>query len=199
VANAVLDGVDGFLLGQETLRGTFPIEAVQTIMLISKQAEKVFDHHYHFDHLMDTAHEVEDWVPPGTTPPGAASPAEGSSDDLAGMGGEQSHLNNSVAQPHAANGALSFPALLRLLLWAPTRVADTPCSLQPTHAHNPSSQPPRYTIITTGMVRNHSSESFSSLTLAVKAMTRFGPSSRIGLDGMTHSDSTQKLYHGAFV
>ena len=58
LANAVLDGVDGFLLGQETLRGQFPIVSVQTIVSIAKQAEKVFDHHYHFDHLMDTAVEV---------------------------------------------------------------------------------------------------------------------------------------------
>jgi hypothetical protein len=27
-------------------------------------------------------------------------------------------------------------------------------------------------------------------------MTRFGPSSRIGLDALNHSDSTQKLYAG---
>jgi hypothetical protein len=47
------------------------------------------------------------------------------------------------------------------------------------------------------MHRNHSSESFSSLSLAVKAMTRFGPSSRIGLDTMSHSNSTQALYRGA--
>jgi hypothetical protein len=37
VANAVLDGVDGILLGQETLRGGYPIEAVQTVVSICKQ------------------------------------------------------------------------------------------------------------------------------------------------------------------
>lgn len=41
VANAVLDGVDGILLGQETLRGEYPIESVQTIVSICRQAEKV--------------------------------------------------------------------------------------------------------------------------------------------------------------
>jgi pyruvate kinase len=41
VANAVLDGVDGILLGQETLRGFFPIESVQTLVSIARQAEKV--------------------------------------------------------------------------------------------------------------------------------------------------------------
>lgn len=37
VANAVLDGVDGILLGQETLRGGFPVETVQTIVSICTQ------------------------------------------------------------------------------------------------------------------------------------------------------------------
>lgn len=37
VANAVLDGVDGILLGQETLRGSYPVEAVQTVVSICKQ------------------------------------------------------------------------------------------------------------------------------------------------------------------
>lgn len=38
MANAVLDGVDGILLGQETLRGGYPVEAVQTVVSICKQA-----------------------------------------------------------------------------------------------------------------------------------------------------------------
>ena len=33
----VLDGADGFLLGQETLRGGFPVEAIETIVSICKQ------------------------------------------------------------------------------------------------------------------------------------------------------------------
>lgn len=31
MANAVLDGVDGILLGAETLRGKYPVAAVQTV------------------------------------------------------------------------------------------------------------------------------------------------------------------------
>lgn len=52
VANAVLDGVDGILLGAETLRGKYPVETVRTILDICRQAEKVFDHTNHFDHLV---------------------------------------------------------------------------------------------------------------------------------------------------
>lgn len=52
VANAVLDGVDGILLGAETLRGKYPVATVETVLHICKQAEKVFDHNHHFEHLM---------------------------------------------------------------------------------------------------------------------------------------------------
>ena len=55
MANAVLDGVDGILLGAETLRGRHPVATVDTILHICKQAEKVFDHHHHFDRLMQVA------------------------------------------------------------------------------------------------------------------------------------------------
>jgi pyruvate kinase len=55
VANAVLDGVDGIMLGAETLRGKFCQETVSTIRAICGQAEQVFDHNYHFEHLMDAA------------------------------------------------------------------------------------------------------------------------------------------------
>ena len=52
MANAVLDGVDGILLGAETLRGKYAVQTVQTILAICHQAEKAFDHNYHFEHLM---------------------------------------------------------------------------------------------------------------------------------------------------
>ena len=57
VANAVLDGVDGILLGAETLRGKYPVQTVETVLAICHQAEKVFDHHYHFENLMQV------WAP----------------------------------------------------------------------------------------------------------------------------------------
>ncbi|KAF5837892.1 pyruvate kinase [Dunaliella salina] len=49
VANAVLDGVDGILLGAETLRGKYPVDTVGIICDICRAAEGVFDHHQHFD------------------------------------------------------------------------------------------------------------------------------------------------------
>jgi hypothetical protein len=55
VANAVMDGADAFLLGAETLRGTHPVLTVSTILSIARQAEAVFDHTHHFDHLMAEA------------------------------------------------------------------------------------------------------------------------------------------------
>jgi len=36
IANAVLDGVDGILLGAETLRGEYPVESVATIAQICR-------------------------------------------------------------------------------------------------------------------------------------------------------------------
>ncbi|CAL8472137.1 g11679 [Coccomyxa elongata] len=59
VANAVLDGVDGILLGAETLRGKYAVQTVQTVLAICHQAEKAFDHNYHFEHLMNEALEAE--------------------------------------------------------------------------------------------------------------------------------------------
>ena len=55
MANAVLDGVDGILLGAETLRGKYAVQTVQTILAICHQAEKAFDHNYHFEHLMQAS------------------------------------------------------------------------------------------------------------------------------------------------
>ena len=59
VANAVLDGVDGMLLGAETLRGKYPVETVRTVLAICRQAELTFDHEAHYDRLMARAMEVD--------------------------------------------------------------------------------------------------------------------------------------------
>ncbi|GAX82387.1 hypothetical protein CEUSTIGMA_g9815.t1 [Chlamydomonas eustigma] len=58
IANGVLDGVDGFLLGAETVRGKYPVETVKTIATICRSAEAVFDHQYHYEHLMEIAQDV---------------------------------------------------------------------------------------------------------------------------------------------
>ena len=58
MANAVLDGADGMLLGAETLRGGYPVETVRTVLAICRQAELAFDHESHFDRLIARAMEV---------------------------------------------------------------------------------------------------------------------------------------------
>lgn len=51
MANAVLDGVDGVMLGAETLRGKYPAITVKTVLAICSQAEEVFDYSGHFEWL----------------------------------------------------------------------------------------------------------------------------------------------------
>ncbi|VAH93273.1 unnamed protein product [Triticum turgidum subsp. durum] len=48
VANAVLDGTDGILLGAETLRGQYPVDAVRTVGRICAEAETVYNQSLHF-------------------------------------------------------------------------------------------------------------------------------------------------------
>lgn len=43
VANAVLDGADGILLGAETLRGVYPVEVIKTVGRICSEAETVYN------------------------------------------------------------------------------------------------------------------------------------------------------------
>ncbi|GAB4816028.1 hypothetical protein N2152v2_003074 [Parachlorella kessleri] len=52
VANAVLDGADGIVLGAETFRGQYPLETVRTVAAICREAERVFDHNNHYEHLV---------------------------------------------------------------------------------------------------------------------------------------------------
>jgi len=51
VANAVLDGCDGFLLGAETLRGSFPVETVRVVLSIAHEAECVFNSSRYYKRL----------------------------------------------------------------------------------------------------------------------------------------------------
>jgi len=51
-----LDGVDGIVLGAETLRGLFPILTVKTVLLCAKQAQSAFDNNQYFSNLMKRTH-----------------------------------------------------------------------------------------------------------------------------------------------
>ncbi|KAK3119952.1 hypothetical protein QOZ80_9AG0678490 [Eleusine coracana subsp. coracana] len=52
VANAVLDGTDGILLGAETLRGLYPVDAVNTVGRICAEAEAVYNQPLQFKKVM---------------------------------------------------------------------------------------------------------------------------------------------------
>ncbi|CAN6362785.1 unnamed protein product [Urochloa humidicola] len=52
VANAVLDGTDGILLGAETLRGLYPVDAVSTVGRICAEAEAVYNQPLLFKKVM---------------------------------------------------------------------------------------------------------------------------------------------------
>ncbi|KAL4459021.1 hypothetical protein ABPG75_013886 [Micractinium tetrahymenae] len=59
VANAVLDGADGMLLGAETLRGLHPVLTVETVLKLCAAAERMFDYRTHHEMLMGEAYEEE--------------------------------------------------------------------------------------------------------------------------------------------
>ncbi|KAJ8759966.1 hypothetical protein K2173_010822 [Erythroxylum novogranatense] len=52
VANAVLDGTDGILLGAETLTGLYPIEAIRIVGRTCAEAETVYNQSLHFKRLV---------------------------------------------------------------------------------------------------------------------------------------------------
>lgn len=95
VANAVLDGVDGILLGAETLRGKYPLDAVRTVASICRAAEEVFDHSNHYEYLMEAAFEAMSSV---STPVGLNGKANGAPD--------ASDAEEELAAQMIANGAM---------------------------------------------------------------------------------------------
>lgn len=44
IANIVLDGADGLLLGLETLEGNFPVNCLETVLNIAREADAVYDY-----------------------------------------------------------------------------------------------------------------------------------------------------------
>uniref|UniRef100_A0A7N0TUK2 Pyruvate kinase n=2 Tax=Kalanchoe fedtschenkoi TaxID=63787 RepID=A0A7N0TUK2_KALFE len=54
IANAVLDGTDGILLGAETFRGQYPVEAIETVGKICAEAEKVYNQPSHYKRLVSS-------------------------------------------------------------------------------------------------------------------------------------------------
>ncbi len=58
MANAVLDGADGLLLGAETLRGRYPVETVHTVLRIADSAEEYFDFRQHHEALVAEQFDV---------------------------------------------------------------------------------------------------------------------------------------------
>eukprot|EP00882_Tetradesmus_deserticola_P003239 GHRQ01003432.1.p1 GENE.GHRQ01003432.1~~GHRQ01003432.1.p1 ORF type:complete len:620 (+),score=292.55 GHRQ01003432.1:124-1860(+) len=55
VANLVLDGADGIVLGSETFRGKFAVACAHTVLAICRQAEKCFDSFAYYQSVMDFA------------------------------------------------------------------------------------------------------------------------------------------------
>ncbi|NJR43737.1 MAG: hypothetical protein HC767_14870 [Akkermansiaceae bacterium] len=52
IANSVLDGADGFILGPQTSHGTQVCESVRTVLGICREAETVFCRSEHYERLM---------------------------------------------------------------------------------------------------------------------------------------------------
>ena len=127
VANAVLDGIDGVLLGAETLRGDYPVETVKTVVKLCLSAEHYFDYRAHHEDLMgetfdeevsmyrahpssaDLGMKVKPAHPPlrpiATPPGGFGSHAGG--DPMGSPGGDYSAVGDSASKPLSTDRRVS--------------------------------------------------------------------------------------------
>jgi pyruvate kinase len=95
IANIVLDGADGLLLGLETLEGQFPLTCLETVLAIAREADAVYDYESRYRRQMQVVNvklaKATDSVPwgPGATVAqgGAAAGAAGAAWGGAAAGG----------------------------------------------------------------------------------------------------------------
>eukprot|EP01026_Neomeris_dumetosa_P048292 TRINITY_DN4176_c0_g1_i4.p1 TRINITY_DN4176_c0_g1~~TRINITY_DN4176_c0_g1_i4.p1 ORF type:complete len:490 (-),score=57.23 TRINITY_DN4176_c0_g1_i4:321-1790(-) len=59
VANNVLDGVDGIVLGEETSQGMYPVNVYSTVQSMCRQAEEVLDYKTHTEEIEDYLHRTQ--------------------------------------------------------------------------------------------------------------------------------------------
>uniref|UniRef100_A0A383WJV2 Pyruvate kinase n=2 Tax=Tetradesmus obliquus TaxID=3088 RepID=A0A383WJV2_TETOB len=178
IANAVLDGVDGILLGAETLRGEYPVHCVETISQICRVAEGVFDYSSHYDSLMAAAQELNAAV----TYAAAAEPQLGSTAQLAINGNGRS-----------SSGALSGK---NVAFAAGTSPGDTEEGIaEEAEASDSGSYNEIHAMATSGSYGQLSSAYDGYQELA--AFTKFGGAGAQSVYSMAHKGSTGSMVYAA--
>ncbi|WIA20807.1 hypothetical protein OEZ85_005164 [Tetradesmus obliquus] len=178
IANAVLDGVDGILLGAETLRGEYPVHCVETISQICRVAEGVFDYSSHYDSLMAAAQELNAAV----TYTAAAEPQLGSTAQLAINGNGRS-----------SSGALSGK---NVAFAAGTSPGDTEEGIaEEAEASDSGSYNEIHAMATSGSYGQLSSAYDGYQELA--AFTKFGGAGAQSVYSMAHKGSTGSMAYAA--
>ncbi|WIA41090.1 hypothetical protein OEZ86_004721 [Tetradesmus obliquus] len=178
IANAVLDGVDGILLGAETLRGEYPVHCVETISQICRVAEGVFDYSSHYDSLMAAAQELNAAV----TYAAAAEPQLGSTAQLAINGNGRS-----------SSGALSGK---NVAFAAGTSPGDTEEGIaEEAEASDSGSYNEIHAMATSGSYGQLSSAYDGYQELA--AFTKFGGAGAQSVYSMAHKGSTGSMAYAA--
>ncbi len=121
MANAVLDGVDAFLLGAETVRGAFPVATLACVLAICAEAERVFHHARFFHAVMDAQGAFDD------APGGGLSAPEAMASTLVRVAektGAKLIVLFTKSGRHAASVSKWRPGVPILALFAPQLRAD---------------------------------------------------------------------------